>query len=79
LKHQLLIALVAALLAGPLAAIGDDDVFLFRYANAQNTNDPRSVSMEFFKTELESVYHPDGGTYEDGFRASVGKFKEIFG
>jgi len=28
---------------------------------------------------LESVYHPDGGTYEDGFRASVGKFKEIFG
>jgi sugar phosphate isomerase/epimerase len=28
---------------------------------------------------LESVYHPDGGTYEDGFRASVGRFKEIFG
>jgi sugar phosphate isomerase/epimerase len=28
---------------------------------------------------LESVYHPDGGSYEDGFRASVGKFKEIFG
>jgi sugar phosphate isomerase/epimerase len=28
---------------------------------------------------LESVYHPDGGTYEDGFRASIGRFKEIFG
>jgi sugar phosphate isomerase/epimerase len=28
---------------------------------------------------LESVYHPDGGSYEDGFRASVGRFKEIFG
>jgi sugar phosphate isomerase/epimerase len=28
---------------------------------------------------LESVYHPTGGTYEDGFRASVGRFKEIFG
>ena len=28
---------------------------------------------------LESVYHPTGGSYEDGFRASVGLFKEIFG
>jgi sugar phosphate isomerase/epimerase len=28
---------------------------------------------------LESVYHPPEGTYEDGFRASVGRFKEIFG
>jgi hypothetical protein len=28
---------------------------------------------------LESVYHPDGGTYEDGFRASVGTIKRIFG
>jgi len=27
----------------------------------------------------ESVYRPDGGTYEDGFRASFGKLKEIFG
>ncbi len=27
---------------------------------------------------LESVYHPTDGTYEDGFRASVGRFKEIF-
>ena len=28
---------------------------------------------------LESVYRPEGGTFEDGFRASVGKFKAIFG
>jgi sugar phosphate isomerase/epimerase len=27
----------------------------------------------------ESVYRPDGGTFEDGFRASVDKFKKIFG
>ena len=27
----------------------------------------------------ESVYRPEGGTYEDGFRASVAKFMEIFG
>lgn len=28
---------------------------------------------------LESVYRPDGGTFEDGFRASIETFKEIFG
>tara|TARA_B100000795_G_scaffold119417_1_gene88829 strand:- start:2464 stop:3339 length:876 start_codon:yes stop_codon:yes gene_type:complete len=28
---------------------------------------------------LESVYHPDGGTYEEGFRASIEKMKNIFG
>ena len=27
---------------------------------------------------LESVYRPDGGTFEDGFRASVGRFKQLF-
>lgn len=27
----------------------------------------------------ESVYKPEGGTFEDGFRASVGKFVEVFG
>jgi C4-dicarboxylate-binding protein DctP len=53
LIRKILIALVAALMAGPSTAIGDDGVFLFRYANAQNSNDPRSVSMDFFKTELE--------------------------
>jgi sugar phosphate isomerase/epimerase len=26
----------------------------------------------------ESVYRPEDGTFEDGFRASVGKFKEVF-
>jgi sugar phosphate isomerase/epimerase len=28
---------------------------------------------------LENVYRPDGGTFEDGFHANVGTFKEIFG
>jgi sugar phosphate isomerase/epimerase len=28
---------------------------------------------------LESVYCPEGGTFEDGFRASVGLFKRVFG
>lgn len=28
---------------------------------------------------LESVYRPEGGTFSDGFRASVGLFKELFG
>ncbi len=28
---------------------------------------------------LESIYRPDGGDFEDGFRASVGTFKRIFG
>jgi len=32
---------------------GEPGVFLFRYANAQNTTDPRSVSMVFFEEELE--------------------------
>ena len=48
-----MVALVAALIAGPPAAICDDGVFLFRYGNAQNATDPRSRSMVFFETELE--------------------------
>jgi sugar phosphate isomerase/epimerase len=28
---------------------------------------------------LESVYHPGNSNYEEGFRACIGKFKEIFG
>ena len=28
---------------------------------------------------LESVYRPEGGTFEEGFKASVGMFKELFG
>ena len=27
---------------------------------------------------LESVYRPDGGSFEDGYRASLPKFKELF-
>ena len=28
---------------------------------------------------LESVYRPQGGSFEDGFRASIDKFKALFG
>lgn len=28
---------------------------------------------------LESVYRPEGGTFEEGFKASVGLFKRVFG
>jgi len=28
---------------------------------------------------LESVYRPEGGSFEDGFRASVGALKQLFG
>ena len=28
---------------------------------------------------LESVYRPEGGTFEDGFKASVEKFKALYG
>jgi sugar phosphate isomerase/epimerase len=28
---------------------------------------------------LESVYHPGNGSYEDGFRESIDRFKELFG
>ena len=28
---------------------------------------------------LESVYRPDGGDFEAGFKASVGEFKRLFG
>ena len=45
-----LIVVSLALLA--LTACGDDS-HVFKYGNAQNKSDPRSVSMEFFKQELE--------------------------
>ena len=44
--------LVTSLLLLALTACGDDSQ-VFKYGNAQNKSDPRSVSMEFFKTELE--------------------------
>ena len=28
---------------------------------------------------FESVYHPGNGNFEEGFRACIGRFKEIFG
>ncbi len=53
MTRALLIALICWSLTPSSVPAGDTGVFLFRYANAQNTTDPRSVSMEFFKEELE--------------------------
>ena len=44
--------IVAALLLLAFTACGSDRR-VFKYGNAQNKGDPRSVSMEFFKEELE--------------------------
>lgn len=44
--------IVTSLLLLALSACGDNS-HVFKYGNAQNQSDPRSVSMEFFKTELE--------------------------
>jgi C4-dicarboxylate-binding protein DctP len=37
----------------PAVLAAGESTYLFRYANAQNKTDPRSVSMQFFKRELE--------------------------
>ena len=47
------LALAAILLAQSTGLAADGDTYLFRYANAQNPTDPRSVSMVFFKEQLE--------------------------
>ena len=44
--------ILAALFLLALAACGSDR-HVFKYGNAQNKSDPRSVSMEFFEEELE--------------------------
>jgi len=49
----LTIGLICWALTPVSAPAADGDVVLFRYANAQNPTDPRSVSMVFFKQELE--------------------------
>lgn len=45
--------LVAILFLLSIATACTDDSFVFTYGNAQNKSDPRSVSMEFFKAEIE--------------------------
>jgi len=47
------IVLLAALVPTLLTGCSGDDGHVFRYGNAQNESDPRSVSMTFFKEELE--------------------------
>lgn len=50
------IVLAALAVAVPLLLVtgcSSDDGYVFKYGNAQNESDPRSVSMAFFKEELE--------------------------
>jgi C4-dicarboxylate-binding protein DctP len=44
---------VFAYLVVVLIACSHNDEYVFKYGNAQNASDPRSVSMDFFKEELE--------------------------
>ena len=53
MNRALLTVLICWVLTPSPAPAGDTDVFLFRYANAQNPTDPRSRSMVYFETELE--------------------------
>ena len=55
-----------ALNAGHMAPYLDD------LANALRSDNYDGV------VSLESVYRPEGGSFEDGFRASVGILKQIF-
>jgi C4-dicarboxylate-binding protein DctP len=47
------IAAITLLMLQASAPGADRGVFVFRYGNAQNRSDPRSVSMVFFEQELE--------------------------
>jgi len=72
------IAMVCLALTLPLVLAGcsSDDGFVFRYGNAQNESDPRSVSMKFFKEELEKR---SGGriSVENHFGGTLGTEREM--
>ncbi|MEN8165222.1 MAG: TRAP transporter substrate-binding protein [Acidobacteriota bacterium] len=53
MNRVLLVLLICRSLIPSSVQAGEPGEFLFRYANAQNTTDPRSVSMVFFEEELE--------------------------
>ena len=48
------IRLILAFVALASLACTAEDRIVFKYGNAQNASDPRSVSMEFFKKQLEA-------------------------
>jgi len=52
---------------------GDMAPYLEPLANALKEDGYQGV------VSLESVYHPENGTYEDGFKASLAEFKRLFG
>jgi len=55
MKNAPMLLAAVAVAASPLLLAGcsSEDGYVFKYGNAQNESDPRSVSMAFFKEELE--------------------------
>jgi len=53
MSRTLIAALVATTVLLPAVAASAKGDFVFKYGNAQNESDPRSVSMKFFKEQLE--------------------------
>ncbi len=55
MKSSVILLAGLAVATGSLFVAGcsGEDVYVFKYGNAQNESDPRSVSMVFFKEELE--------------------------
>jgi C4-dicarboxylate-binding protein DctP len=53
MNRTILTAFVAFAFSLQTTVASAEDSYTFKYGNAQNKNDPRSVSMEFFKAELE--------------------------
>lgn len=74
LKPSGILAAIVVLLSITTACT--DDSFVFKYGNAQNKSDPRSVSMDFFKTEIEKR---TGGriTVENYFGGILGTEREM--
>ncbi len=52
--------------------MGDVAPYLEPIANALKRDNYQGV------VSLESVYHPLNGTYEDGYKECLPKFKELF-
>lgn len=75
IKNSLFVLIAAAV---PLlfTTCSGDEGYVFRYGNAQNESDPRSVSMKFFKEELEK--RTEGRiTVQNHFGGTLGTEREM--
>jgi sugar phosphate isomerase/epimerase len=57
-----------------ICPVGEGDMAPYLEDIAQGLKDDKYEGA----ISLESVYHPGNGSYEDGFAASIGRFKELF-